>query len=295
MAGSVRTVVFPVAGFGTRFLPASKSVAKELLPVLDKPLLQYAVDEAVEAGAKTLVFVVNRHKHAIADYFDSAPELEQRLAESGKQEMLDAVRSTLPRGVQAIFVTQQEARGLGHAIACAEPVVGDQPFGVILPDDLIHCEGQGALGQLIDASDGGRSAVVAVEDVPREDTGRYGIVDVDGATAATAPIRQLVEKPDPADAPSTLGIVGRYVLPGRIFELLRSTRPGSGGEIQITDAIKSLIPHTTVLAHRFEGSRFDCGNKLGMFKASLFLALRDPELAPSAHDMLGQARAGQPS
>lgn len=286
MSRRIRKVVFPVAGLGTRFLPATKSVAKELLPVLDKPLIQYAVDEAVDAGADTLVFVTNRYKHAIADYFDTAYELERKLEESGKDELLQRVRDTLPKGVQAVFVTQAEARGLGHAVLCARPVIGDEPFGVILPDDLIHNDGPGALAQMAEASDAGKSAVLAVEEVPREQTHRYGIVDAEPLNESTGQVRHVVEKPDPAQAPSNLAIVGRYVLPARIFDLLKNTAPGSGGEIQLTDAIEALLAESPVLAHRFKGTRFDCGNKLGVVRATIFLALRDPELAPAVRKLL---------
>lgn len=282
----IRKVVFPVAGFGTRFLPASKAVAKELLPVLDKPLIQYAVDEAVDAGADTLVFVTNRYKHAIADYFDTVYELEHKLEKAGKDEQLQLVRETLPKGVRAVFVTQTEALGLGHAVLCARSVIGDESFGVILPDDLICTSGHGALAQMTAVADGGKSAVLAVEEVPREQTHRYGIVDAEPINESTGRVRHVVEKPDPAQAPSNLAIVGRYVLPARIFDLLETTTPGSGGEIQLTDAIEALLQDSPVLAHRFAGTRFDCGNKLGVVRATVYLALQDPALAPAVRELL---------
>lgn len=286
MSQRIRTVVFPVAGFGTRFLPATKSVAKELLPVLDRPLIQYAVDEAADAGADTLVFVINRNKHAIADYFDCAFELEAKLRDDGKTHELAQVQGTLPNGMRAVFVTQTEALGLGHAVLCAKPVVGNKPFGVILPDDLILGDGPGALRQMAEAAVREQAAVLAVQDVPREKTGSYGIVDAERIDDRSSLIRHLVEKPQPDDAPSTLGVVGRYVLPARIFELLETTKPGRGGEIQLTDAIDSLIRDSRVLAWRFDGRRFDCGNKLGMVEATVHLALRDPELGPAVRAMI---------
>jgi len=237
----LRKVVFPVAGLGTRFLPATKVVAKEMLPVLDRPLIQYAVDEAVDAGADTLIFVTNRYKHAIADYFDKAYELEAKLQEKGKDELLALVQGTLPRHVRAIFVTQPEALGLGHAVLCAKPVVGDEPFGVVLPDDLIWNKGKGALRQMAELAQSANAGVIAVEEVPHSDTDKYGIVDATRVDDRSARIRHMVEKPKPADAPSNLAVVGRYVLPGRIFQLLEQTTPGAGGEIQLTDAIDALL------------------------------------------------------
>jgi UTP--glucose-1-phosphate uridylyltransferase len=275
----LRKVVFPVAGLGTRFLPASKVIAKEMLPVLDKPLIQYAVDEAVDAGADTLVFVTNRYKHAIADYFDTAFELEQKLDRSGKHELLAIVRSVLPKHVRCVFVTQSEALGLGHAVLCAKPVVGDEPFGVILPDDLIWNQGKGALRQMAEFAAGENAGAIAVEEVPRNETNKYGIVDAMPTGERTALIKHVVEKPKPEVAPSNLAIVGRYVLPGRIFQALESTKPGAGGEIQLTDGIAALLNEQKIYAYRFDGTRFDCGSKLGLVKATLHFALADPALA----------------
>jgi len=283
----LRKVVFPVAGLGTRFLPATKVVAKEMLPVLDKPLIQYAVDEAVEAGADTLIFVTNRYKHAIADYFDKAYELEAKLLEKGKNELLALVRGTLPHHVRAIFVTQPEALGLGHAVLCAKPVVGDEPFGVVLPDDLIwNGAGKGALRQMAELGEREGAGVIAVEEVPHEQTDKYGIVDATPVDGRSARIRHMVEKPKPSEAPSNLAVVGRYVLPGRIFELLERTTPGAGGEIQLTDAIEALLKEQgKVLAYRFEGTRFDCGNKAGLVRATMHMALQDPALAPVVREI----------
>lgn len=288
----LRKVVFPVAGLGTRFLPATKVVAKEMLPVLDKPLIQYAVDEAVDAGADTLVFVTNRYKHAIADYFDKAYELEAKLAKRGKDELLDLVQGTLPSHVRAVFVTQPEAHGLGHAVLCAKPVVGDEPFGVILPDDLIVNDGPGALSQMAEVAFAEDAGVIAVEEVPHANTNKYGIVDVDGSDSAVhaARIRHMVEKPEPEQAPSNLAVVGRYVLPGRIFDLLEETEPGAGGEIQLTDALERLLKQQTTLAYRFQGQRFDCGNKRGLVQATLHMAMRDRELASAVHEYMAQYR-----
>lgn len=293
MSKPLRKVVFPVAGLGTRFLPATKVVAKEMLPVLDKPLIQYAVDEAVDAGADTLIFVTNRYKHAIADYFDKAYELEAKLLEKGKDDLLALVQGTLPRHVRAIFVTQPEALGLGHAVLCAKPVVGDEPFGVVLPDDLIWNgpigSGKTALRQMAELADAQKAGVIAVEEVPHDETDKYGIVDATPVDQRSALIRSMVEKPKPADAPSNLAVVGRYVLPGRIFALLEQTTPGAGGEIQLTDAIDALLKEQgKVLAYRFEGIRFDCGNKAGLVRATMHMAMQDPKLAPTVRAFLDQ-------
>ncbi len=293
MSKPLRKVVFPVAGLGTRFLPATKVVAKEMLPVLDKPLIQYAVDEAVDAGADTLIFVTNRYKHAIADYFDKAYELEAKLLEKGKDELLALVQGTLPRQVRAIFVTQPEAMGLGHAVLCAKAVVGNEPFGVVLPDDLIWNApsrgGKGALRQMAELADAEQAGVIAVEEVPPGDTDKYGIVDASVIDGRSARIRHMVEKPRPADAPSNLAVVGRYVLPARIFELLEQTTPGAGGEIQLTDAIEALLKEQgKVLAYRFEGTRFDCGNKAGLVRATMHMAMQDPKLAEVVREFVGK-------
>jgi UTP--glucose-1-phosphate uridylyltransferase len=290
MSQRLRKVVFPVAGLGTRFLPATKVVAKEMLPVLDRPLIQYAVDEAVDAGADTLIFVTNRYKHAIADYFDKAYELETKLEQAGKKELLAMVQNVLPRHVRCVFVTQPEALGLGHAVLCAKPVVGNEPFGVILPDDLIWNKGPSALRQMAELAAFENSGVIAVEEVPREQTNKYGIVDATPVNERAALIRLMVEKPKPEEAPSNLAVVGRYVLPGRIFSLLESTKPGAGGEIQLTDAIDALLKQERVLAYRFEGQRFDCGNKLGLVKATLHFALQDEGLAAATREFVAAAQ-----
>ena len=285
----IRKAVFPVAGLGTRFLPATKTVPKEMLPIVDRPLIQYAVDEAVEAGCDTLIFVTNRYKHAVADYFDKAYELEQKLEKSGKIEQLELVRNVLPSHVRAVFVTQAEALGLGHAVLCAKPIVGNEPFAVLLPDDLIWNRGDGALKQMADAAEDSGSSVIAVQDVPREQTGSYGIVATDGFAGRSGRIRAIVEKPKPEAAPSNLAVVGRYVLDGRIFDLLEKTTPGAGGEIQLTDAIAALLDEQSVHAYRFQGTRFDCGTHLGLIEATIRYALDHETLSDAARGMMQNA------
>jgi UTP--glucose-1-phosphate uridylyltransferase len=285
----IRKAVFPVAGLGTRFLPATKTVPKEMLPIVDRPLIQYAVDEAVEAGCDTLIFVTNRYKHSVADYFDKAYELEQKLEKSGKTELLDVVRNVLPPHVRAVFVTQAEALGLGHAVLCAKPIVGDEPFAVLLPDDLIWNRGPSALKQMADAAEASGGSVIAVQDVPREQTGSYGIVATDSFVGRSGRIRAIVEKPAPEVAPSNLAVVGRYVLDGRIFGLLETTQPGAGGEIQLTDAIAALLTEQSVDAYRFRGTRFDCGTHLGLIEATIRYALDHEKLSDGARRMMADA------
>ena len=290
MSRRIRTAVFPVAGLGTRFLPATKTVPKEMLPIVDKPLIQYAVDEAIEAGCDTLVFVTNRYKHAVADYFDKAYELEQKLEAAGKAEQLELVRNVLPPHVRAVFVTQPEALGLGHAVLCAKPVVGDEPFAVLLPDDLIwNRSGDGALKQMADLAERTGSSVVAVEQVPREKTASYGIVDAPDFDGRAGRVLGMVEKPAPEDAPSTLAVVGRYVLDGRIFALLEQTLPGKGGEIQLTDAIERLLHEQPVQAYHFHGTRFDCGSHLGLIEATIRFALDHERLSQAAATLMRAA------
>lgn len=290
MTQRIRKAVFPVAGLGTRFLPATKTVPKEMLPIVDRPLIQYAVDEAIEAGCDTLVFVTNRHKHAIGDYFDKAYELEDRLEAAGKHDLLEKIRRPLPDGVRAIFVTQPEARGLGHAVLCARPVVGDEPFAVMLPDDLLwNRSGDGALKQMADAHAQTGASMIAVQDVPAEKTGSYGIVATDAFEGRHGRVRSMVEKPKPEEAPSTLAVVGRYVLDGRIFPLLESTTPGAGGEIQLTDAIAALLQEKPVHAYRFRGTRFDCGTHLGLIEATISYALDNEKLSEQAAVLMRNA------
>ncbi len=287
--GRIRKAVFPVAGLGTRFLPATKTVPKEMLPIIDKPLIQYAVDEAIEAGCDTLVFVTNRYKHAVADYFDKAYELEQKLERAGKLEQLELVRSVLPPHVRAVFVTQAEALGLGHAVLCAKPVIGDEPFAVLLPDDLIWSRGPGALKQMADAAQATGASVIATQDVPRSQTGSYGIVATDDFSERQGRITAIVEKPAPEAAPSTLAVVGRYILSPRIFDLLEATPPGAGGEIQLTDAISLLLQEQPVLAYRFQGTRFDCGTHIGLVEATIRYALDHEALSNPVRRMMRDA------
>jgi UTP--glucose-1-phosphate uridylyltransferase len=289
MTRRIRKAVFPVAGLGTRFLPATKTVPKEMLPIIDRPLIQYAVDEAIEAGCDTLVFVTNRYKHAVADYFDKAYELEQKLEKSGKHEQLELVRNVLPEGVRAVFVTQAEALGLGHAVLCAKPVIGDEPFAVVLPDDVIWNRGPGALAQMADIAEETGSSVIATQTVPREQTSSYGIAAVDGFSGRQGRITSIVEKPKPADAPSTLAVVGRYVLSPRIFDLLEQVTPGSGGEIQLTDAISALLAEQPVIAYRFQGTRFDCGTHIGLIEATIRYALDHEKLSEAARHLMQNA------
>ncbi len=289
MKQRIRKAVFPVAGLGTRFLPATKTVPKEMLPIIDRPLIQYAVDEAIEAGCDTLIFVTNRYKHAVADYFDKAYELEQKLERAGKTEQLELIRNVLPNGVRAVFVTQTEALGLGHAVLCAKPVVGDEPFAVLLPDDLIWNRGPGALKQMADAAQAAEASVIAVQDVPREQTGSYGIVATDSFSGREGPISAIVEKPKPEAAPSNLAVVGRYVLSPRIFALLEQVQPGAGGEIQLTDAIAALLGEQRVLAYRFQGTRFDCGTHLGLIEATIRYALDHETLSDAARKLMQNA------
>jgi UTP--glucose-1-phosphate uridylyltransferase len=291
MSKRIRKAVFPVAGLGTRFLPATKTVPKEMLPIIDKPLIQYAVDEAIQAGCDTLVFVTNRYKHSVADYFDKAYELEQKLERAGKHEQLELVRHVLPEGVRAIFVTQTEALGLGHAVLCAKPVIGDEPFAVLLPDDLIWNRGDGALKQMADAAEASGASMISVQDVPRDKTASYGIVATEAFDGHQGRITAIVEKPKPEVAPSNLAVVGRYVLSPKIFELLEQTTPGAGGEIQLTDAIAALLKLEAVNAYRFEGTRFDCGTHLGLIEATIRYALEHEKLSAPAKDLMRKALA----
>ncbi len=268
----VRKVVFPVAGLGTRFLPATKAMPKEMLPVVDKPLIQYAVEEAYVAGITEMIFITGRYKRAIEDHFDKAPMLEKELIEKGKTELLQTVRSIAPIGVTFIYIRQPEPLGLGHAVLCAQPVVGDEPFAVMLADDLIDAQ-QSAIGQLIEARKQlGGGNILAVQDVPKADTKKYGIVGVEDSLATTSLIHEMVEKPDPDHAPSTLAVIGRYVLEPEIFERLKKVQKGVGGEIQLTDAIAGQLNLNTTYSHRFDGIRYDCGSKQGFLDATVRFA-----------------------
>ena len=268
----VRKVVFPVNGLGTRFLPATKAMPKEMLPIVDKPLIQYAVEEAARAGITEMIFVTGRNKRAIEDHFDAHPELERELEEKGKDELLEIVRSILPHNIHCIYLRQPKALGLGHAVLCAQPVVGDDPFAVILADDLIDAP-KGCIGQLIEArASVGGGSVVAVQDVAPEETKKYGIVSVDDGSLTTPRVRGIVEKPDPAVAPSRMAVIGRSVFEADIFDHLARLQPGVGGEIQLTDGIAASLENVPTYAHRFEGTRFDCGSKQGFIDATVHFA-----------------------
>lgn len=273
----ITKAVFPVAGHGTRFLPATKASPKEMLPIVDIPLVQYAVEEAIAAGVTELIFITGRNKRSIPDHFDTSFELEAKLEASGKLDMLAAIRKILPENVSCIYIRQPEALGLGHAVLCARPVVGDEPFAVLLADDLVAGEVP-VMQQMMGVYNQTGNAVLGVEDVAREETASYGIVDVGDASDDYADVRSIVEKPQPEVAPSTLAVVGRYILTPRIFDLLEQVQPGKGGEIQLTDAISALLEREKVLAYRFAGKRYDCGSKLGYMKANVEFALQHPEI-----------------
>ncbi|MGE5491101.1 MAG: UTP--glucose-1-phosphate uridylyltransferase GalU, partial [Actinomycetota bacterium] len=273
----VRKAVFPVAGLGTRFLPATKASPKEMLPVVDKPLIQYAVEEAVAAGITDMIFVTGRSKRAIEDHFDKAYELENELERRGKTEMLEFTQNLLPKNINCIYIRQAEALGLGHAVLCAKPVIGDEPFAVILADDLLDGEPP-VLKQMVDAYDYYRCSVLGVQDVPLADTKSYGIVDARPVAERVEQVHAIVEKPKPEEAPSTLGVVGRYILTPRIFHHLENIQAGSGGEIQLTDGIASLLNEEQVLAYRYDGTRYDCGSKLGYLQAMVVFGQRHPEV-----------------
>jgi UTP--glucose-1-phosphate uridylyltransferase len=273
----VRTVVFPVAGRGTRFLPATKASPKEMLPIVDKPLIQYAAEEALAAGATQLVFVTGSSKRAIEDHFDSAPELEAALESQGKQELLEALRSIVPASATCIYIRQPAPLGLGHAVLCAKPVVGREPFFVHLADDLIDAKVP-CLKQMaaVHAEFGG--SILGVQTVDRKETDKYGIVASDPVNERVSRVRQMVEKPKPDVAPSTLAVVGRYLLSPTVFDKLETVGRGAGGEIQLTDGIAALLGEEDVFAYAFEGKRYDCGSKLGYLEATVEYGLKHPQL-----------------
>ncbi len=278
MPQSVRTAVFPVAGRGTRFLPATKASPKEMLPIVDKPLIQYAVEEAIAAGANKLVFVTGSSKRAIEDHFDTDPELESALVAADKLDQLALIRNIVPKGVTCIYIRQGEPLGLGHAVLCARPAVGDEPFFVHLADDLIDGN-PGCLLQLRHQHESHGSSVVAVETIPMGDSSNYGIVALDEADENR--ISLIVEKPQPNDAPSNLAVVGRYLLSHEIFDKLETTQRGAGGEIQLTDAIADMLDESPVYAHAFTGDRYDCGSKLGYLQATVAYGLKHSDTATS--------------
>jgi UTP--glucose-1-phosphate uridylyltransferase len=274
----ITKAVFPVAGLGSRFLPVTKASPKEMLPIVDKPLIQYAVEEAAAAGITDMVFITGRSKRAIEDHFDKAYELETELALRNKTALLELVQSAVPPGVNCIYIRQVEALGLGHAVLCAAPVIGDEPFAVLLADDLIDAEVP-VMRQMTELAMERDAAVIGVMPVAPADTGSYGIVETGEPSGRHAPIRRIVEKPKPGTSPSTLAVVGRYLLTPRIFHHLRTMPAGAGGEIQLTDGIARLLEEETVLAYEFEGRRYDCGNKLGYLEATVDYGLKHPEVA----------------
>lgn len=264
----IRKAVFPVAGLGTRFLPATKAMPKEMLPIVDKPLIQYAVEEAIAAGITELIFITGRNKRAIEDHFDRAPELEHELAAKQKQDLLDAVQNVIPAHVNCIYTRQAQPLGLGHAVLCAAPIVGNEPFLVLLADDLIDAAPAVSL-QMVEAAHQHNGSVIAVQHVAAKDTDKYGIVSGKSIDSRTMRLDGIVEKPAPADAPSQCAVVGRYVLEPEIFDHLRRTQPGVGGEIQLTDGIASLLKTQAVFGFEYQGTRYDCGSKDGFFKATV--------------------------
>jgi UTP--glucose-1-phosphate uridylyltransferase len=275
----VRKAVFPVAGLGSRFLPATKAQPKEMLPIVDKPLIQYAVEEAVAAGITELVFITGRNKRAIEDHFDKVYELEAELEAAGKTRLLELTQNIVPKEVSCIFIRQHAPLGLGHAVLCARPVVGNEPFAVLLADDFMDVEADcpPVLAQMTELFEREQASMLAVQDVPRAETGQYGIVSVAPFRPGLERVSAIVEKPEPEAAPSTLAVVGRYVLNARIFEYLENLGQGAGGEIQLTDAIDALMRVEPVLAYRYAGKRYDCGSKLGYLKAMLDMGMKHPE------------------
>ena len=281
----ITKAVFPVAGLGTRFLPATKASPKEMLPVVDKPLIQYAVEEAVAAGMTDLIFITGRGKRAIEDHFDKAYELEAELQAHGKNKLLKEVRALLPEGVTCAYIRQAEALGLGHAVLCARHLVGDEPFGVILADDLIDADVP-VMKQMAQVQGKNGGSVIAVQNVPKEETASYGIVVPEAVSPGLSKLKSMVEKPKPEEAPSTLGVVGRYILSPRIFHFLETQQRGAGGEIQLTDAIARLLREENVFGYEFQGTRYDCGSKMGYLQATVNLALKHPELSHDFREYL---------
>lgn len=288
MSKKVTKAVFPVAGLGTRSLPATKAVAKEMLPIVDKPLIQYGVEEAIAAGIDTLIFVIGRNKESIANHFDKSYELEKELEKSGKTELLKMLRELLPPHVSCVFVRQAEALGLGHAVHCAKPVVGDEPFAVILPDDLIEDGERGCMKQMVDLFDQQQCSILGVERVDPQETHKYGIVEYTEKAPRVGVLQSIVEKPKPEVAPSNVGVVGRYVLTPAIFEKIETTERGAGGEIQLTDAIAALMKEQEVLSYEFEGNRYDCGSKFGFLLANVEYGLLHREINAEFADYLKQ-------
>jgi UTP--glucose-1-phosphate uridylyltransferase len=289
---TIKKAVFPVAGLGSRFLPATKAQPKEMLPIVDKPLIQYAVEEAVAAGITEMIFITGRNKRAIEDHFDKAYELEAELEAAGKQQLLDVVRGVIPKNISCIYIRQSEPLGLGHAVLCARPVVGNEPFAVLLADDFMDtAPGQKpVLAQMTDLYEYEKCSVLAVQEVQRSQTRQYGIVGSSSYRPDLEQVSAIVEKPEPEAAPSTLAVVGRYVLSGAIFDYLENLGRGAGGEIQLTDGIAALMQAERVLAYRYAGQRYDCGSKLGYLKATMAMGLKHPETGAGFREYLEQVR-----
>ena len=286
----IRKAVFPVAGLGSRFLPATKAQPKEMLPIVDKPLIQYAVEEAVEAGITEMIFITGRNKRAIEDHFDKAYELEAELEAAGKQQLLELVREVIPKSVNCMYIRQPQALGLGHAVLCARPIVGDDPFAVLLADDFMQGEpgSQGVMAQMTDQFEREQCSLLGVQDVPREHTRQYGIVSTALFADRLEKVKGIVEKPSPDKAPSTLAVVGRYILTPGVFACLEKLGKGAGGEIQLTDGIEALMQSETVLAYRYQGRRFDCGSKIGYLQASVEIGLQHAETGAAFAEWLKQ-------
>jgi len=288
--GKITKAVFPVAGLGSRFLPVTKASPKEMLPIVDKPLIQFAVEEAAAAGITDMIFINGRNKRAIEDHFDKAYELETELAARKKTELLDMVQSVLPRGINCIYIRQAEALGLGHAVLCAQPVIGNEPFAVLLADDLIDAK-VAVMRQMTDIAKREPYSLIGVMPVAPAEIGSYGIVETDALSERLGRVTRIVEKPKPGATPSTLGVVGRYILTPRIFHHLHTMPPGAGGEIQLTDAIARLLDDEKVLAYRFEGHRYDCGNKLGYLQAMVDYGVKHSEVGEAFSRFLAERKA----
>lgn len=291
----IRKAVFPVAGLGSRFLPATKAQPKEMLPIVDKPLIQYAVEEAVAAGITEMIFITGRNKRAIEDHFDKAYELEAELEAAGKKQLLEYVQNVIPKNITCVYIRQSAPLGLGHAVLCARPVIGDEPFAVILADDFmdVATDTQPVLKQMTDVYAYEGSSVLAVHDVPRANTKQYGIVSATPYRPDLELVNDIVEKPKPEEAPSTLAVVGRYVLSNKIFDFLENLGTGAGGEIQLTDGIAALMKEERVLAYRYAGTRYDCGSKLGYLKAMVAMGLKHPETGKEFTQFLADLQHGK--
>jgi UTP--glucose-1-phosphate uridylyltransferase len=289
----IRKAVFPVAGLGSRFLPATKAQPKEMLPIVDKPLIQYAVEEAVAAGITEMIFITGRNKRAIEDHFDTAYELEAELAAANKTQLLDVVQNVIPKHINCIYIRQSAPLGLGHAVLCARPVVGNEPFAVLLADDFMDVDaGQvPVLAQMTAVFSAQNKSLLAVQDVPRSDTRQYGIVSTTPYQTSLAKVTGIVEKPQPEAAPSTLAVVGRYILTGKIFDYLEGLGQGTGGEIQLTDGIAALMQSEDVLAYSYTGQRYDCGSKLGYLKATFAMGLKHPDIGKDFAHFLSQSNS----